>query len=113
MVSRARNHMSTARRRSAAAPFWPPRDDSGYAALKVGDPPEFDWDDLLFHVKRGDVIPIVGRDLVTVGGVPFEQKLAERFAEETDLTDLPPPPLSLADVAFRYLRGGRGSVAKL
>jgi hypothetical protein len=69
------------------------------------------WDELLQFVEDGCVIPIVGRDLLAVSrdGRPalLYETLAERLAAALGVEyETKPRPLSLNDVAGRYLAGG-------
>jgi hypothetical protein len=50
---------------------------------------DFDWEDLLGYVESREVIPIVGKELLTVivdgREAPLERHLAERLAGTLDL----------------------------
>lgn len=65
---------------------------------------ETDWQDLLYAIEEGKVVPIVGRDLLIVdtteGPQPFHRLVASRLASELGIrTDLLPPDFDTNDVA--------------
>lgn len=65
---------------------------------------ETDWQDLLYAIEEGKVVPIVGRDLLIVdtaeGPQPFHRIVASRLADELgSRTDLLPPDFDTNDVA--------------
>jgi hypothetical protein len=69
----------------------------------------FDWDELLLLIEDRAVVPVVGRELLLLppdyGGVALEQYVANRLAEElqVSLADLSPAP-DMNEVAVAYLR---------
>ena len=72
---------------------------------------EFFWDDLLSHIEEGQVIPIVGQDLLTVetagAALTYYELLASRLVEQlsTDARnplDPLPPNYSLSQVVGAY-----------
>jgi TIR domain len=65
---------------------------------------ETDWQDLLYAIEEGKVVPIVGRDLLIVetadGPQPFHRVVATRLAEELGIAaDRLPPDFDANDVA--------------
>jgi hypothetical protein len=70
--------------------------------------PERFWEDLIYMIEEGKVIPVIGPELVTVddGGtqVPLYSWLARRLAKEIEmsLADLP-DPFDLNDVVVKWL----------
>lgn len=65
---------------------------------------ETDWQDLLYAIEEGKVVPIVGRDLIIVntkdGPQPFHRVVATRLAQEMGIPDnLLPPDFDINDVA--------------
>ncbi len=65
------------------------------------------WDDLLPAIEEGQVVPIVGRDLLMVetdsGTQPYHHLLAERIASELKIpTDRLPPDFETNDVVCAY-----------
>ena len=65
------------------------------------------WDDLLPAIEEGQVVPIVGRDLLMVdtadGPQPFHHLLAERLAAELKIpADRLPPDFETNDVVCAY-----------
>lgn len=65
---------------------------------------EQDWQDLLYAIEEGQVVPIVGRDLLVVetenGPQPFHRVVAPRLAEERHIgNDRLPPDFDTNDVA--------------
>jgi hypothetical protein len=63
-----------------------------------------DWQDLLYAIEEGKVVPIVGRDLLIVetenGPQPFHRVVASKLASELGIeTDLLPPDFDMNDVA--------------
>ena len=69
----------------------------------------FDWDELLLLVEDRKVVPVIGRELLMLpddyGGVPLEQYLANRLAEELPVSpaELSPNP-DINEVSVAYLR---------
>ena len=74
----------------------------------------FDWDDLLDCINEQSVIPIIGKELITLRleneEVPLERYIAERLAAALEI---PPDQLSTDfdpnEVAIRYIEKGGGS----
>jgi hypothetical protein len=65
------------------------------------------WDDLLPAIEEGQVVPIVGRDLLMIntdaGPRPYHHMLAERLAAELKIpTDRLPPDFNTNDVVCTY-----------
>jgi hypothetical protein len=65
---------------------------------------ETDWQDLLYAIEEGKVVPIVGRDLIIVntqdGPQPFHRVVATRLARELGIADeLLPAGFDINDVA--------------
>jgi len=77
--------------------------------------PEFtdsDWDVLLDRIQQGDVVPIIGSDLLTIErtgeqGFDLDQELAQMLAEELGIESSSAEPTSVSAVASEYLRSGR------
>jgi hypothetical protein len=71
----------------------------------------FDWDELLTCLSEGCVIPLIGKELVTVeidGKVELlDYHLARRLAADLGVqSDAGDYPINLNDMTFRYLRAG-------
>ena len=67
------------------------------------------WDDLLLYLEQGQVIPIIGQDLLTVEfegrSVNAYRLIAERFAQDLRIsTDLLPEDFTLSQVIAAYPR---------
>jgi hypothetical protein len=65
------------------------------------------WENILLAIEDGQVVPIVGRDLLLVdtdaGPRPFHQLVAARLAAELKVpADLLPPGFETNDVACAY-----------
>lgn len=77
----------------------------------IGDADEELWDELLQFIEDGEVIPVLGRDLVTVEDqgetVELEVWLARRLADVLKVPlDGVTGPLTLNTVALRHMAGG-------
>ena len=78
--------------------------------ISSGQAPPLDdvfWEDLLYAIGEGTVVPIVGRDLLLVktdqGLRPFYRIAAERLARDLRVkTDALPPDFDMNDVACAY-----------
>ena len=71
-------------------------DESGGVAAEVDIAEERDWDILLQEIEEGDVVPIIGQDVLDL-----ERTLAAQLAQVLKLDPEGEPPVSVAAVAGR------------
>ena len=77
----------------------------------------FDWKDLLRYIRAGNVIPIVGRDLLVMTGddgrpTLLDHHLARHLAKELGVKYDVSKPSQLHEVALRYM-AGKNTAAKI
>src|SRR5262249_60157824 len=77
----------------------------------------FPWDDLLDHIERGKVVPVIGHELIHAEyegrRVSLQRVIAERLAEREKLSVEWTPHFELNDAVCAYLTNPRARLVGL
>jgi hypothetical protein len=73
----------------------------------------FDWDEFMLFVRDRRVIPIVGRELMTVGGATFDTLVARALAEDLKVELKPGESPTVSRVAAHHLEANGRRTTRL